>query len=67
VRKLNELSRTLMIDDHEAFVGSIDEVRGVYAAIIEKLRGSTDLVDSSELQTAVADIKAALSVVPQPD
>jgi hypothetical protein len=67
VRKLNELSRALMIDDHEAFVGSIEEVRCVYAAIIEKLRGSTDLVDGAELQEAAAEIRAGLSVVPQPE
>ena len=67
VRKLNEVSRALMIDDHEAFVGSIEEVRCVYEAILEKLRGSSELIDGAELQEAAAEIKAGLRVVPQPE
>lgn len=67
VRKLNELSRALMIDDHEAFVGSIDEVRFVYTAIIEKLKGTTDVVGAAELLNAAAEIKAQQAVVPTPE
>jgi hypothetical protein len=67
IRKLNEVSRALMIDEHEAFVGSLEEVRCVYAAVIEKLAASSELVNADELEQAVTDYKASLAVEPKPE